>query len=106
MRKSSETRKKSQNFTAEEIDQITRLAWEDKITFESIYQQFRLTANEVVKFMRAQLDDKTYKRWRRRLASQGYLKHESHKKKTGKSKSSVAKDSMEQVKVGSKIIRF
>ena len=57
-------------------DRIVRLAWEDRSSFESIRFQFGLSANEVVKFMRTQLDTKSYKRWRLRATQQGQLKHE------------------------------
>lgn len=72
---SSRKRAEWQSFTAEEQDRIVRMAWEDRTTFESITAQFGLTANEVVRFMRTQLDDKAYKRWRRRATTQGRQKH-------------------------------
>lgn len=65
-----------QELPDEDKERIVRMAWEDRSTFESIEKQFGLSPNEVVKFMRTQLDEKAYKRWRRRATTQGQLKHE------------------------------
>lgn len=59
-------------------ERIVRMAWEDRTTFESIYEQFGLTANEVVRFMRTQLQGTGYDRWRRRISQRGHLKHEKN----------------------------
>jgi uncharacterized protein (TIGR03643 family) len=56
-------------------DRIVRMAWEDRTAFDAIKEQFGLTANEVVHFMRTQLDKNAYRRWRRRATEQGQLKH-------------------------------
>lgn len=72
---SSSKRKQWKNFSPDEQDRIVRMAWEDRTTFDVIKSQFGLTANEVVKFMRTQLDPKAYKRWRARATNQGQLKH-------------------------------
>ncbi len=65
------------DFLPEEQDRIVRMAWEDRTSFEAIFAQFGLTANEVVKFMRTQLEAKAYKRWRKRATGRGQLKHNS-----------------------------
>lgn len=62
-------------FSLDESDRIVQMAWEDRTTFDSIQAQFGLSANEVVQFMRTQLDSKSYKRWRKRATLQGNLKH-------------------------------
>ena len=51
------------------------MAWEDRSTFEAIFLQFGLNANDVVKFMRRLLSVKSFQRWRTRIAEQGQLKH-------------------------------
>ncbi len=73
---SSQLRASWQLLSAEEKERIVRLAWEDRSSFESIQWQFGISANEVIKFMRTQLDEKSFKRWRRRATEQGQLKHE------------------------------
>lgn len=55
-------------------DRVVRMAWEDRTDFESIEKQFGLCPNEVERFMRTQLDIKSYKRWRRRASERGHLK--------------------------------
>ncbi len=64
------------NISPEDQDRIVRMAWEDRTTFDVIFAQFGLTANDIVKFMRTQLDPKAYKRWRQRANERGHLKHE------------------------------
>ncbi|MDG0817574.1 TIGR03643 family protein [Bdellovibrio svalbardensis] len=73
---SARNREKWSSLTADDKDRIVRMAWEDRTAFDAIKEQFQLTPNEVVKFMRTQLDEKAYKRWRRRANEQGHLKHE------------------------------
>ena len=79
---SSESRKKWQALSADDQDRIVRMAWEDRTSFESIQAQFEMTANEVVKFMRTMLEEKDYKRWRRRATEQGQLKHGAKRPKS------------------------
>ncbi|MCE3009671.1 MAG: TIGR03643 family protein [Proteobacteria bacterium] len=67
---------KWKSFTADEQDRIVRMAWEDRTAFDAIEEQFGLSPNEVVRFMRTQLDRKAYERWRKRANTQGQLKHE------------------------------
>jgi uncharacterized protein (TIGR03643 family) len=61
--------------STEDRERIVRMAWEDRSTFDSIREQFGLSPNEVVHFMRTQLDKAAYRRWRRRANTQGQLKH-------------------------------
>jgi uncharacterized protein (TIGR03643 family) len=72
---SKELKLKWSAFTADEQDRIVRMAWEDRTSFEAIELQFNLTANEVVRFMRTQLERRAFERWRRRATEQGQLKH-------------------------------
>ncbi|MFY7992362.1 MAG: TIGR03643 family protein [Bacteriovoracaceae bacterium] len=72
---SRELKESWSHFNQEDLDRIVRMAWEDRTTFDVINKQFGLTPNQVVRFMRTQLDDKAYKRWRRRATQQGHLKH-------------------------------
>ncbi len=63
------------DLSQDDQDRIVRMAWEDRSTFEQIQDQFDLSPNETQKFMRTQLSEKDYKRWRRRAHEQGQLKH-------------------------------
>jgi len=73
---SRKSKQKWDSLTAEEQDRVVRMAWEDRTSFDAIKEQFGLGPNEVVKFMRTQLDRKSYDRWRKRANQQGQLKHE------------------------------
>ncbi len=73
---SASNRQRWGDILQDDQDRIVRMAWEDRTTFDAIFEQFGLTANEVVKFMRTQLDSKAYKRWRRRAGERGHLKHQ------------------------------
>ncbi len=66
------------SFSAEELDRLVRMGWEDRTSFDTIEKQFDLTPNEFVRFMRTQLDKKAYDRWRKRANEQGQLKHEKN----------------------------
>ncbi len=73
-------RRRWQDISPPDQGRIVQMAWEDRTTFEAIYKQYGMTANEIVKFMRTQLDIKTYRRWRRRANQQGHLKHQRNLK--------------------------
>lgn len=68
---------KIESLTQDEIDRLIRMGWEDRTTFEAIQEQFNISENECVRFMRTQLSQKTFLRWRRRVHDQGHLKHET-----------------------------
>lgn len=72
---SSKTKTTWQNLKDSDKDRIVRMAWKDRSAFDDIHKQFGLTPNEVEQFMRTQLEDKAYKRWRRKASEQGQLKH-------------------------------
>ena len=65
----------------EDRDRIVRMCWEDRTPFEAIQEQFGLTPNEAVKFMRKSLPLKDYDRWRKRANNQGHLKHQKKRPK-------------------------
>lgn len=78
---SRQSKMKWNTLDTDDQDRIVRMAWEDRTSFEAIQKQFGLTPNEVVKFMRTQLSERDYRRWRRRANQQGHLKHESQQPK-------------------------
>ena len=39
-------------FNGTDIDRIIEMAWEDRTTFDAIYQNFRLSESEVIQLMR------------------------------------------------------
>ncbi len=61
--------------SAEDIDRIIEMAWEDRTPFEAIEAQFGLPEMEVVKLMRSQLKHTSFKLWRKRVHSGVSQKH-------------------------------
>ena len=55
------------SLSAENIDRIIEMAWEDRTPFDAIRAQFGITESEVKRIMRAQLLPKNYTKWRERV---------------------------------------
>jgi uncharacterized protein (TIGR03643 family) len=53
--------------TAQEIDRIIEMAWEDRTPFDAIKKQFDLSEAEVKALMKRELKFSSYKRWRERV---------------------------------------
>tara|TARA_B100001094_G_scaffold92268_1_gene88174 strand:- start:747 stop:1025 length:279 start_codon:yes stop_codon:yes gene_type:complete len=58
-----------------QIDRIIEMAWEDKTPFEAIFFQFSLKEKDVIKLMRGNLKESSFKRWRKRVNSGVSQKH-------------------------------
>ena len=58
-----------------DIDNIIKLAWSDKISFEEINRIHGLTESEVIKLMRKNLKSRSFKLWRKRVSGRT-RKHE------------------------------
>jgi uncharacterized protein (TIGR03643 family) len=58
-----------------ELDRIIEMAWEDRTPFEAILFQFGLPEKEVIKLMRGNLKESSFKRWRKRVNSGVSQKH-------------------------------
>jgi uncharacterized protein (TIGR03643 family) len=69
-------KEKVKAFTADDKERLIRMGWEDRTSFDAIEAQFGLTPNDFVRFMRSELDRKTFDRWRQRANERGQLKHE------------------------------
>lgn len=63
------------NLNERELDRIIEMAWEDRTPFEAILFQFKLREKEVVKLMRNNLKESSFKRWRKRVHSGVSRKH-------------------------------
>ncbi len=66
---------KEQQFSERELDRIIEMAWEDRTPFEALLFQFGLPEKEVIKLMRSQLKESSFKRWRKRVNSGVSQKH-------------------------------
>ena len=65
----------TKEFTERELDRIIEMAWEDRTPFEAIQFQFELPEKEVIKVMRGNLKESSFKRWRKRVNSGVSQKH-------------------------------
>ena len=65
----------TKQFTERELDRIIEMAWEDRTPFEAILFQFDLPEKEVIKVMRGNLKESSFKRWRKRVNSGVSKKH-------------------------------
>jgi len=63
------------NFSERDLDRIIEMAWEDRTPFEAILFQFGLPEKEVIKVMRGNLKETSFKRWRKRVNSGVSQKH-------------------------------
>jgi uncharacterized protein (TIGR03643 family) len=53
--------------SAEEIDRIIEMAWEDRTPFDAIQSQFGLNEDQVKQLMREHMKDSSYRMWRKRV---------------------------------------
>ncbi len=63
------------NFTEEEIDRIIQMAWEDRTTFDAIEKQFGINESAVIKLMRQEMKESSFKHWRKHVQNRK-TKHE------------------------------
>ncbi|WP_288371405.1 TIGR03643 family protein [uncultured Algoriphagus sp.] len=50
-----------------EIDRIIEMAWEDRTPFDAIEQQFGVSESEVIKLMRKNMKESSFRMWRKRV---------------------------------------
>ncbi|WP_353931445.1 TIGR03643 family protein [Okeanomitos corallinicola TIOX110] len=56
------------------IDRVVEMAWEDRTPFEAIEIQFGLSEKDVIKIMRREMKESSFKMWRKRV-TQRQTKH-------------------------------
>ncbi|MEO7045463.1 MAG: TIGR03643 family protein [Ferruginibacter sp.] len=61
--------------TLQDTDRIIEMAWEDRTPFEAIRLQFGLSEADVIKLMRTELKESSFKLWRKRVNSGVSQKH-------------------------------
>ena len=59
--------KKQISLSAEQVDRIIEMAWEDRTPFDAILIQFGLNEEAVIKLMRSEMKPSTFKMWRARV---------------------------------------
>lgn len=55
------------DLTERQVDRIIEMAWEDRTPFEAIEFQFDFSEKEVIKIMRGNLKERSFKLWRKRV---------------------------------------
>jgi len=75
MGKSSLEIMREKGFSERQLDRIIEMAWEDRTPFEAIVFQFGIPEKEVIKLMRGNLKESSFKRWRKRVNSGVSTKH-------------------------------
>ena len=61
-----------------DYDNIIKLAWHDKTSFEEIKRRFNVSEDEVIKIMRTNLKSSSFKLWRKRVTG----RRSKHQKKS------------------------
>jgi len=61
--------------TERDTDRIIEMAWEDRTSFEAIEAQFGVSESQVIKLMRKELKQSSFKMWRKRVNSGVSQKH-------------------------------
>lgn len=64
-----------QELSDRDKDRIIQMAWEDRTPFSAIEFQYGYTEADVIKLMRRELKDKSFKLWRARVQSGTSQKH-------------------------------
>ncbi|CAM3497203.1 TIGR03643 family protein [Aequorivita lipolytica] len=64
-----------EELTERQLDRIIEMAWEDRTPFEAIDFQFGYPEKEVIKIMRGNLKESSFKLWRKRVNSGVSKKH-------------------------------
>lgn len=54
--------------TAEDIDRIIEMAWEDRTPFEAIELQFGINESQVIELMRKEMKASSFRMWRKRMS--------------------------------------
>ncbi|MEA5137596.1 TIGR03643 family protein [Arcicella rigui] len=67
---------KVKTFTAEDIDRIIEMAWEDRTPFDAIFFQFGIKEQEVIELMRREMKASSWRLWRARVQGRS-TKHEA-----------------------------
>lgn len=57
-----------QTFNTTDTDRIIEMAWEDRTTFDAIFQQFNLPEKDVIALMRRELKPSSFRLWRKRVS--------------------------------------
>ena len=57
-----------ENLNGTDIDRIIEMAWEDRTTFDAIFETHGLNEAEVISLMRSNLKPSSFRLWRKRVS--------------------------------------
>jgi uncharacterized protein (TIGR03643 family) len=63
-----DNQQKPKLLTAIDIDRIVEMAWEDRTSFDTIYDQFGVSEPEVIQIMRQEMKRSSFLMWRKRVS--------------------------------------
>lgn len=63
------------SISAQDLDRVIEMAWEDRTPFEAIFIQFGLSEAKVIEIMRNNLKRSSFNLWRKRVNSGVSQKH-------------------------------
>jgi len=55
------------HLTPGDISAVIQMAWEDRTTFETIFERLGVTEHEVIRIMRSELRTSSFRMWRKRV---------------------------------------
>jgi uncharacterized protein (TIGR03643 family) len=55
------------NLSPGDVSAVIQMAWEDRTTFETIYERMGLREPEVIRLMRTELNPSSFRLWRMRM---------------------------------------
>lgn len=58
---------KKYNLSERDIDRIVEMGWEDRTTFDAIFEQFGIPEKDVIKLMRKEMKPSSFRMWRKRV---------------------------------------
>lgn len=58
---------KRYNLSERDIDRIVEMGWEDRTTFDAIFEQFGVPEKDVIKLMRKEMKPSSFRMWRKRV---------------------------------------
>ncbi len=77
------------NGPAPDINRVIEMAWEDRTPFDAIKDQFDITESAVIKIMRNNLKQSSFKLWRERVNGRNTKHRSRSRSKTPRFKAST-----------------
>lgn len=76
-KKSKKEKQNLDDLKEDDLNRLIEMAWQDRTTFDTIFELYGLTENQVKKKMRSLMKESSFKMWRKRVQGRAT----KHKKK-------------------------